>query len=77
MNFLYVCTPSRPRGTIVQAGNAIPLAPPPAWAEEPVIGAWVETHDRQVAIRWGRVPACIATGPTLIEQASQGFGRMV
>lgn len=77
MNFLYVCTPSCPMGTIAQAGNAIPLSPPPAWAGEQVVGAWVETHDGQVAIRWGRVPARIAAGATLIEQASQGFGRMM
>lgn len=75
MNLLYVCTPTRPFGTIVQAGNAVPLTPPSSWLNEPVMGAWVETSDGQVAIRWGDVPERIAAGPTLIEQASLGFGR--
>lgn len=74
-NFFYLCTPTRPRGTVVQVGNAVTLAPPTVWLGEPVTGAWVETSDGQVAIRWGRVPARVASGPTLMDQVSQGMGR--
>ncbi|GAB3119246.1 hypothetical protein [Novispirillum itersonii] len=74
MNVLYVCTLSQLNGTLAAAGASVPLQPPTHWMGEPVIGAWAETGEGEIAIKWGRVPRRIAGRQTLMEQFQQQMG---
>jgi hypothetical protein len=74
MHTLYLITPTRPGGTIAAFGPAVPLSAPSSWAGEPVTGAWVETDQGEIAMRWGRVPSAIASRPCLMDDLKAAMG---